>query len=89
MQNLSKPLGYHSDVHGWRWNESLLAKECLNISIDKSEKNINIKTHPANNLQGERDYSFSCDRRYFKIVMKFGFLNEHSSSYSNISSILM
>ena len=59
MQNLSKPLGYHSDVHGWRWDESLLAvfsfqrdteplpKECLNTSSDTSKKNINIKTHPA------------------------------------------
>ena len=55
MYNLSKPLGYHSDVHGWRWDESLLAvfsfqrdteslpKVCLNTSNGNS----NIKTHPT------------------------------------------
>lgn len=30
-----------------------LPKECLNTSIDTSKKNCNIKTHPANGLQGE------------------------------------
>ena len=52
MRNLSKPLGYHSDVHGWRFIKIQffrflfpLPMERLNTSIDMSKKNI--KTHPA------------------------------------------
>ena len=30
-----------------------LSNECLNMSIDTSKKNDEIKTHPANGLQGE------------------------------------
>ena len=30
---LRLPLGYHSDFHGWRWGESLLARFCVSIII--------------------------------------------------------
>ena len=54
MQNLSKPLGYHSDVHGWRWDESQLAvfsfqrdtESLPRERLNTSKKNDNIKTHP-------------------------------------------
>ena len=43
MYNLSKPLGYHSDVHGWRWDESRLAERAIEY---EQEEQYLIKTHP-------------------------------------------
>ena len=37
-----------------RWDTEPLPKRRLNTSIDTSKKNNDIKTHPANGLQGEK-----------------------------------